>query len=130
MTNIYIEKIKIITNSDKIAPTFYKVLKYKNIAIISLIVLLIITLIINKLLCKTKHFDIVMYINSLLFTIISLYIRNKIDINNLYIYNTHLSNILKITIKNILDCYIVVIITYLIIGIFISIINIKADRKD
>ena len=128
MADIYVYKIKIIDNSDSISSLFYKVLDIKNILQIILIFILLVILVINKILCRVKSLDIVLYINSLLLIIINIYIKNKIDINNIYIYDKYLSSVFKIMINDILNYLIIIIIVYFILGLFISMLGIKKVR--
>lgn len=129
MSDIYVYKIKIIDNSDTFSSLFYKILNIKNILQIILIFILLVTLIINKIVCNVKSLDIVFYINSLLLIVINIYIKNKLDINNLYIYNENLSKIFRIIINDILHYFIIIIIVYFILGVFISVLGIKKKKK-
>ena len=129
MISIYKSKIKIVDDIDKIAPKMNKILYLKNIVLIGLFILLVVSVFINTIICHRNNLDIVMYINSLLLLVVRLYIVNKIDINNLYLYNKNISVVLKNVINNILNCYVVVIIIFFIVGLILSIFDVKKSRK-
>ncbi|MBR3162065.1 MAG: hypothetical protein IKF19_04975 [Bacilli bacterium] len=129
MADIYVSKIKVIDNSDKIFMKIKRILDIKDIAIIGLLLLFAIMLLLNNVICHVNSLDIVVYIDSILLLVARIYIINKIDIKNLYLYNENISAVLRNVIINVLNCYLVIIIMFFIIGLVLSICSVEKKKR-
>ena len=128
MANIYKEKIKVTSYIDNVSGVIPKIKKIINISILILSSISLFILILNKFVFLKDKNRIVLISNSFLLISIYLYIKNKIDVNHLLIFDKSLSQIMINIINNILSIILIVAIAYFIIGIVLSLLK-KGKKK-
>ena len=121
MAKIYSKRIKIIDKLDNLAVKFNKIIDMSNKALIILTISLFIVFMIHMILLKKIKIGIVLYTTSLLIIVLNIYIRWRIDLYHLHIYNELLSNIIIDNIGSILKITILIAILYFVLATLINI---------
>ena len=129
MGKIYKSKIKIINGIDNYASKFHKIINYSNKIIILLSITLILLYFINDIVFKRKNISIILYTTVFLTIAINIYIRSRIDIKYIFIYNELLSMIIIKIINNLLKYSLYAATIYFIIGLINDIFLTNKRRK-
>ena len=128
MAKIYAKRIKIIDKLDNLAPKFSQVCNISNKILIVLSIGITLILLIHVLIFKRIKLSIILYTSSLLIVVLNIYIRNRIDLSHLYIYNEVLSNIVVNNANELLKTTMLLAIIYFILAIIIGIFM-KAEKN-
>ena len=120
MAKIYKDEVKLMGYTDKISKKIPKIVNIIDEVLLLSICIFIIVIITNRKVFRNKDYGTILYTCSFLFILTYIYIKNTIDIKNLYFYNELLSNTLKGIINNILSIMIIVSIFYVIVGIIMG----------
>ena len=121
MSNIYINKT--ISYTNKLSTIIPKIKTISNTIIIILTAILLILITINKFIFPKVRTSITLFTNTFLLIAINLYIKNRIDINHLLIYNKSLSNIIINIINQILTQIIYLALIYFVLGLILDLIR-------
>ena len=119
LVNIYEEEISYNNTFEKVRPIFNKVYKLTKIILYLSIIVSIITYLINRYIFKDRNIIASLFTNFVILVGLVLYTRYTIDINNIFFYNTSISNILMEFINSVLKCMLVTGIVSFILGLFI-----------
>lgn len=120
MSDVYTEEIKLMGYAEKIAPLFYKLINYCDKVLTVLVVLLILLFLINHLLIKNKEIGVLFFTSAFIMIFGIVYIKNNIDISNIFIYSKLMSNVIKSMINGVFSIMNITIIIYIILGILIA----------
>ena len=121
MSNIYINKT--ISYTNKLSTIIPKIKTISNTIIIVLTIILLILMTINKFIFPKVRTSITLFTNTFLLIAINLYIKNRLDINHLLIYNKSLSNIIINIINQILSQIIYLALIYFVLGLILDLIR-------
>ena len=121
MSEIYQDEIKLMGYAEKGAGFITKVNSLSNKLIIVLSVAIILLILINNKVLKRKDFSVVFYTSSFILLFCNYYIRNNIDIKNIFIYSPLVSKIAKNIVNNVLSTIIIIAIVYIVLGIILGI---------
>lgn len=127
MTDIYTDKI---TQSNMLINISKYTSKIKNIITLGIIInaiLLIGLYILSIKTYKDNNISLSLFISSFITIFISKYITMNININNIYIWDDNISNILHVIVNNIFNKLFIISILFIIIGIIL--IWIKRENK-
>lgn len=119
LVNIYEEEISYNNTFEKVRPMFNKAYKLTKIVLYLSIIVSIITYLINRYIFKDRNIIASLFTNFVILVGLVLYTRYTIDINNIFFYNTSISNILMEFINSVLKCMLVTGIVSFILGLFI-----------
>lgn len=119
LVNIYEEEISYNNTFEKVRPLFNKFYKLTKIVLGLSIILSIITYLINRYIFKDRNIIASLFTNFVILAGLVLYIKYTIDVNNIFFYNTSISNILMEFINSVLKCMLVTGIVSFILGLFI-----------
>lgn len=119
LVNIYEEEISYNNTFKKVRPMFNKAYKLTKIVLYLSIIVSIITYLINRYIFKDRNIIASLFTNFVILVGLVLYIKYTIDINNIFFYNTSISNILMEFINSVLKCMLVTGIVSFLLGIFI-----------
>lgn len=119
LVNIYEEEISYNNTFEKVRPMFNKAYKLTKIVLLISIIVSIITYLINRYVFKDRNIIASLFTNFVILVGLVLYIKYTIDINNIFFYNTSISNILMEFINSVLKCMLVTGIISFILGLFI-----------
>lgn len=119
LVNIYEEEISYNNTFEKVRPIFNKAYKLTKIVLYLSIIVSIITYLINRYIFKDRNIIASLFTNFVILVGLVLYTRYTIDINNIFFYNTSISNILMEFINSVLKCMLVTGIVSFILGLFI-----------
>ena len=119
LVNIYEEEISYNNTFEKVRPMFNKAYKLTKIVLLISIIVSIITYLINRYVFKDRNIIASLFTNFVILVGLVLYTKYTIDINNIFFYNTSVSNILMEFINSVLKCMLVTGIISFILGLFI-----------
>lgn len=119
LVNIYEEEISYNNTFEKVRPMFNKAYKLTKIVLYLSIIVSIITYLINRYIFKDRNIIASLFTNFVILVGLVLYIKYTIDINNIFFYNTSISNILMEFINSVLKCMLVTGIVSFLLGLFI-----------
>lgn len=119
LVNIYEEEVSYNNTFEKVRPIFNKAYKLTKIVLYLSIIVSIITYLINRYIFKDRNIIASLFTNFVILVGLVLYTRYTIDINNIFFYNTSISNILMEFINSVLKCMLVTGIISFILGLFI-----------
>ncbi len=119
LVNIYEEEISYNNTFEKVRPMFNKAYKLTKIVLLISIIVSIITYLINRYVFKDRNIIASLFTNFVILVGLVLYTKYTIDINNIFFYNTSISNILMEFINSVLKCMLVTGIISFILGLFI-----------
>ena len=119
LVNIYEEEVSYNNTFEKVRPMFNKAYKLTKIVLYLSIIVSIITYLINRYIFKDRNIIASLFTNFVILVGLVLYTRYTIDINNIFFYNTSISNILMEFINSVLKCMLVTGIVSFILGLFI-----------
>ena len=119
LVNIYEEEVSYNNTFEKVRPMFNKAYKLTKIVLYLSIIVSIITYLINRYIFKDRNIIASLFTNFVILVGLVLYIKYTIDINNIFFYNTSISNILMEFINSVLKCMLVTGIVSFILGLFI-----------
>ena len=119
LVNIYEEEISYNNTFEKVRPMFNKAYKLTKIVLLISIIVSIITYLINRYIFKDRNIIASLFTNFVILVGLVLYTKYTIDINNIFFYNTSISNILMEFINSVLKCMLVTGIVSFILGLFI-----------
>lgn len=119
LVNIYEEEISYNNTFEKVRPMFNKAYKLTKIVLLISIIVSIITYLINRYIFKDRNIIASLFTNFVILVGLVLYTKYTIDINNIFFYNTSISNILMEFINSVLKCMLVTGIISFILGLFI-----------
>ena len=119
LVNIYEEEISYNNTFEKVRPMFNKAYKLTKIVLYLSIIVSIVTYLINRYIFKDRNIIASLFTNFVILVGLVLYIKYTIDINNIFFYNTSISNILMEFINSVLKCMLVTGIVSFILGLFI-----------
>ena len=119
LVNIYEEEISYNNTFEKVRPMFNKAYKLTKIVLYLSIIISIITYLINRYVFKDRNIIASLFTNFVILVGLVLYAKYTIDINNIFFYNTSISNILMEFINSVLKCMLVTGIISFILGLFI-----------
>lgn len=119
LVNIYEEEVSYNNTFEKVRPMFNKAYKLTKIVLYLSIIVSIITYLINRYIFKDRNIIASLFTNFVILVGLVLYTRYTIDINNIFFYNTSISNILMEFINSVLKCMLVTGIISFILGLFI-----------
>ena len=120
MSDIYQDEIRLMGYAEKGAGFITKVTSLSNKLIIVLSVAIILLFLINSILLKRKDFSVVLYTSSFILLFVNYYIKNNIDIKNIFVYSPLVSKIAKNMVNNIFNIFIIVAIIYIVIGVILG----------
>ena len=120
---VYQDEIKLMGYSDKGLGVLTKINNLSNKLIIVLSILTILLIIINKQLFERLDLSIVLYTSSFLLIFINYYIKNNIDIKNIFIYSPLISKITKDIITSYFNNFIAISIAFLFLGIVLELLK-------
>ena len=123
MSNIYMNKLSFMNLPSKIGSKMNKVIRVSNILILLLPVIILIILLINRLSFKNKRNSIVLYTNMFLLLNIYLYIKYRIDIKHLFIYDEGMTVIINDIINKMLNDILLIAIVSFILGTIINLLK-------
>lgn len=119
LVNIYEEEVSYNNAFEKVRPIFNKTYKLTKIVLYLSIIISIITYLINRYVFKDRNIIASLFTNFVILGGLVLYIKYTIDINNIFFYNTSISNILMEFINSVLKCMLVTGIISFFLGLFI-----------
>lgn len=119
LVNIYEEEISYNNTFEKVRPMFNKAYKLTKIVSLISIIVSIITYLINRYIFKDRNIIASLFTNFVILVGLVLYTKYTIDINNIFFYNTSISNILMEFINSVLKCMLVTGIISFVLGLFI-----------
>ena len=119
LVNIYEEEVSYNNAFEKVRPIFNKTYKLTKIVLYLSIIMSIITYLINRYVFKDRNIIASLFTNFVILGGLVLYIKYTIDINNIFFYNTSISNILMEFINSVLKCMLVTGIISFFLGLFI-----------
>lgn len=119
LVNIYEEEVSYNNTFEKVRPMFNKAYKLTKIILYLSIIISIITYLINRYVFKDRNIIASLFTNFVILVGLVLYTRYTIDINNIFFYNTSISNILMEFINSVLKCMLVTGIVSFVLGLFI-----------
>lgn len=119
LVNIYEEEISYNNTFEKVRPMFNKAYKLTKIVLLISIIVSIITYLINRYIFKDRNIIASLFTNFVILVGLVLYTKYTIDINNIFFYNTSISNILMEFINSVLKCMLVTGIISFVLGLFI-----------
>lgn len=119
LVNIYEEEISYNNTFEKVRPMFNKAYKLTKIVLLISIIVSIITYLINRYVFKDRNIIASLFTNFVILVGLVLYAKYTIDINNIFFYNTSISNILMEFINSVLKCMLVTGIISFFLGLFI-----------
>ena len=119
LVNIYEEEVSYNNTFEKVRPIFNKTYKLTKIVLYLSIIMSIITYLINRYVFKDRNIIASLFTNFVILGGLVLYIKYTIDINNIFFYNTSISNILMEFINSVLKCMLVTGIISFFLGLFI-----------
>lgn len=117
MSKIYIDKVKLYYYPDKIVNKIYKLKKITPKLILLITILLSGLLLISKKIYKKIDLSIICFFNTFILLFINYYIKNRIDINNLFIVNDTASKVLQSITSSIFNLMIIIAILSFIFGL-------------
>ena len=120
MAEVYQDEIKLMGYTDKIAGVVSKIINLSNNILIISIVLFVLLFIVNHILIKNKEIGVIFFTTAFILLSISIYIKNNIDISNIFIYSKLISTSIKSIINNLFFINMIIIIIYIIFGFIIS----------
>ena len=127
MTEVYEDEIKLMGYTDKIASKVNKIINLSNSILIISIFLFILLFIINHILIKNKEQGVILFTSSFILLAISIYIKNNIDISNIFIYSKLISTSIKSIINNLFFINTIILIIYIVLGLIICFL--KKEKK-
>ena len=119
LVNIYEEEVSYNNAFEKVRPIFNKTYKLTKIVLYLSIIISIITYLINRYVFKDRNIIASLFTNFVILGGLVLYTKYTIDINNIFFYNTSVSNILMEFINSVLKCMLVTGIISFFLGLFI-----------
>ena len=119
LVNIYEEEVSYNNAFEKVRPIFNKTYKLTKIVLYLSIIISIITYLINRYVFKDRNIIASLFTNFVILGGLVLYTKYTIDINNIFFYNTSISNILMEFINSVLKCMLVTGIISFFLGLFI-----------
>lgn len=119
LVNIYEEEVSYNNTFEKVRPIFNKTYKLTKIVLYLSIIMSIITYLINRYVFKDRNIIASLFTNFVILGGLVLYTKYTIDINNIFFYNTSISNILMEFINSVLKCMLVTGIISFFLGLFI-----------
>lgn len=119
LVNIYEEEVSYNNAFEKVRPIFNKTYKLTKIVLYLSIIMSIITYLINRYVFKDRNIIASLFTNFVILGGLVLYTKYTIDINNIFFYNTSVSNILMEFINSVLKCMLVTGIISFFLGLFI-----------
>ena len=119
LVNIYEEEVSYNNTFEKVRPIFNKTYKLTKIVLYLSIIMSIITYLINRYVFKDRNIIASLFTNFVILGGLVLYTKYTIDINNIFFYNTSVSNILMEFINSVLKCMLVTGIISFFLGLFI-----------
>lgn len=119
LVNIYEEEISYNNTFEKVRPLFNKAYRLTKIILGISLIVSIITYLINRYLFKDRNIIASLFTNFVILCGLVLYIKYTIDINNIFFYNTSISNVLKEFISSVLNCMNITGIISFILGLII-----------
>lgn len=119
LVNIYEEEVSYNNTFEKVRPIFIKTYKLTKIVLYLSIIMSIITYLINRYVFKDRNIIASLFTNFVILGGLVLYTKYTIDINNIFFYNTSVSNILMEFINSVLKCMLVTGIISFFLGLFI-----------
>ena len=119
LVNIYEEEISYNNTFEKVRPLFNKAYQLTKIILGISLIVSIITYLINRYLFKDRNIIASLFTNFVVLCGLVLYIKYTIDINNIFFYNTSISNVLKEFISSVLNCMNITGIISFILGLII-----------
>ena len=123
MKEVYQEEIKLMGYAEKIAPSLSKLINILNNAFVVLIVLFVLLILVNNILLKNHEVGVIFYTSSFLLIFTTIFIKNNIDIKNIFIYSKLFSNVIKSIINNLFNITTIIIVVYLILGLLSSLLR-------
>mgnify|MGYP003571460654 CR=1 FL=1 len=123
LAEIYENKIKINGVPNYIKNTIQKINIKINKAIIILSISLVLLVLINMFIFKRKDLAIIFYFTSFFLIIMNIYIKNVIDLKNLFIYNQVITDPVNLIIDDVLLLFLLMSLVSFLIGIILSIIQ-------
>ena len=119
LVNIYEEEVSYNNAFEKVRPIFNKTYKLTKMVLYLSIIISIITYLINRYVFKDRNIIASLFTNFVILGGLVLYIKYTIDINNIFFYNTSISNILMEFINSVLKCMLVTGIISFFLGLII-----------
>ena len=123
LSEVYKDEIKLMGYAEKIAPLITKTINLFNKIFLVLIVLIILLFLLNNIYLKNNNIGVIFYTSGFLTLFSVIFIKNNIDIKNIFIYSKLVSTIIKSIINNVLSICIIIFITYMIIGLIMSLLK-------
>lgn len=117
MASIYSDEIKLMGYTDKVANKIPKIISLMDEVIIISCLVLIALIIINYKIYKRKYLGTILFTSAFLIIYMNIFIKGHIDINNLSLYSTTVTKIIKNVVNNILSISIIISIIYIVIGL-------------
>ncbi len=120
MTEVYQDEIELMGYASKGARFITKLNSMSNKLIIVLSVAIILLVLVNSKILKRKDFSVILYTAGFILIFVNYYIKNNIDINNIFVYSNLVSKIAKNIINNVLNTFIIISVVYIVLGIIIG----------
>ena len=86
-----------------------------------LVVLFVLLFLINHLVIKNKEIGVLFFTSAFIMMFGIFYIKNNIDISNMFIYSKLMSNVIKSMINDVFSIMKIIIIIYIILGLLVAI---------
>ena len=128
MAKIYVNKIKMSNYIDRFAPYINKLVNIINTLLIIFGILLLGSLLIYMIFFKFKKIGVVLFTNSMFLIILNVVINDRILVNNIFIYNSLVSDIIKAVVMNILSYMIILAIIYFVLGVVAILLTSKRKK--